>query len=69
MSTVKTRLYQGLSVLRKQLRDAGVESTFGRWVESRWGEKTSMCDSKELLVSFLYNEIDPAGKRVFDGTS
>jgi RNA polymerase sigma-70 factor (ECF subfamily) len=29
LSTVKTRLYQGLSVLRKQLRDAGVESTFG----------------------------------------
>jgi RNA polymerase sigma-70 factor (ECF subfamily) len=30
LSTVKTRLYQGLSVLRKQLRDAGVESTFVR---------------------------------------
>src|SRR5919112_1312831 len=29
LSTVKTRLYQGLTVLRKQLRDAGVESTFG----------------------------------------
>lgn len=29
LSTVKTRLYQGLSVLRRQLRDAGVESTFG----------------------------------------
>jgi RNA polymerase sigma-70 factor, ECF subfamily len=28
LSTVKTRLYQGLSVLRKQLREAGVESTF-----------------------------------------
>jgi RNA polymerase sigma-70 factor (ECF subfamily) len=28
LSTVKTRLYQGLSVLRKQLRDAGVESPF-----------------------------------------
>ena len=27
LSTVKTRLYQGLSVLRKQLRAAGVEST------------------------------------------
>jgi RNA polymerase sigma-70 factor (ECF subfamily) len=28
LSTVKTRLYQGLSVLRKQLEDAGVESIF-----------------------------------------
>ncbi|OFW07263.1 MAG: hypothetical protein A3H96_17230 [Acidobacteria bacterium RIFCSPLOWO2_02_FULL_67_36] len=28
LSTVKTRLYQGLSVLRKQLQDAGVESIF-----------------------------------------
>jgi RNA polymerase sigma-70 factor, ECF subfamily len=27
LSTVKTRLYQGLSVLRKQLRQAGVERT------------------------------------------
>ena len=27
LSTVKTRLYQGLSVLRKQLRQAGVDST------------------------------------------
>jgi RNA polymerase sigma-70 factor (ECF subfamily) len=30
LSTVKTRLYQGLSVLRKHLSDAGVESTFGQ---------------------------------------
>jgi RNA polymerase sigma-70 factor (ECF subfamily) len=29
LSTVKTRLYQGLTVLRKQLRQAGVESIFG----------------------------------------
>ena len=29
LSTVKTRLYQGLTVLRKQLSDAGVESVFG----------------------------------------
>ena len=29
LSTVKTRLYQGLSVLRKHLHEAGVESTFG----------------------------------------
>jgi RNA polymerase sigma-70 factor (ECF subfamily) len=29
LSTVKTRLYQGLSVLRKQLELAGVESIFG----------------------------------------
>ncbi|MBW8895936.1 MAG: zf-HC2 domain-containing protein, partial [Acidobacteria bacterium] len=25
-----------------------------------------MCESKELLVSFLYNEIDPADKRMFE---
>src|SRR5687768_627103 len=30
LSTVKTRLYQGLSVLRRQLHDAGVEATFTR---------------------------------------
>jgi RNA polymerase sigma-70 factor (ECF subfamily) len=30
LSTVKTRLYQGLTVLRKQLHEAGVESTFGK---------------------------------------
>jgi RNA polymerase sigma-70 factor, ECF subfamily len=30
LSTVKTRLYQGLTVLRKQLREAGVESTFNK---------------------------------------
>src|SRR6187200_2303669 len=29
LSTVKTRLYQGLGVLRKQLAHAGVESIFG----------------------------------------
>lgn len=29
LSTVKTRLYQGLTVLRKQLREAGVEAKFG----------------------------------------
>ncbi len=28
LSTVKTRLYQGLSVLRRHLRDAGVEGSF-----------------------------------------
>lgn len=28
LSTVKTRLYQGLSVLRRHLREAGVEGTF-----------------------------------------
>ena len=30
LSTVKTRLYQGLTVLRKQLHEAGVEATFTR---------------------------------------
>lgn len=29
LSTVKTRLYQGLTVLRRQLEASGVESTFG----------------------------------------
>ena len=29
LSTVKTRLYQGLTVLRRQLESAGVESVFG----------------------------------------
>jgi RNA polymerase sigma-70 factor (ECF subfamily) len=35
LSTVKTRLYQGLMVLRKQLSDAGVESVFGPAAERR----------------------------------
>ena len=35
LSTVKTRLYQGLTVLRKQLSDAGVESVFGPSGERR----------------------------------
>ena len=30
LSTVKTRLYQGLTVLRRQLQEAGVQSTFGK---------------------------------------
>ena len=25
-----------------------------------------MCDSKELLVAFLYDEIDPSAKRTFE---
>ena len=29
LSTVKTRLYQGLTVLRKQLQERGVEHVFG----------------------------------------
>src|SRR6187397_2413789 len=33
LSTVKTRLYQGLSVLRRQLSEAGVESVFGPAVD------------------------------------
>ena len=35
LSTVKTRLYQGLIVLRKQLSEAGVESVFGPAAERR----------------------------------
>ena len=30
LSTVKTRLYQGLTVLRKQLQERGVEHLFGQ---------------------------------------
>ena len=35
LSTVKTRLYQGLTVLRKQLNEAGIESVFGPAGEPR----------------------------------
>jgi RNA polymerase sigma-70 factor (ECF subfamily) len=35
LSTVKTRLYQGLTVLRKQLNEAGIESVFGPAAEPR----------------------------------
>ena len=35
LSTVKTRLYQGLTVLRKQLQERGVEHVFGHSTERR----------------------------------
>jgi len=35
LSTVKTRLYQGLTVLRKQLQERGVEHVFGHNTERR----------------------------------
>jgi len=35
LSTVKTRLYQGLTVLRKQLQERGVEHVFGHGPERR----------------------------------
>jgi RNA polymerase sigma-70 factor, ECF subfamily len=35
LSTVKTRLYQGLTVLRKQLQERGVEHVFGHHTERR----------------------------------
>ena len=35
LSTVKTRLYQGLTVLRKQLQDRGVQHVFGHNTERR----------------------------------
>jgi RNA polymerase sigma-70 factor (ECF subfamily) len=35
LSTVKTRLYQGLTVLRKQLQERGVEHVFGHGTERR----------------------------------
>jgi RNA polymerase sigma-70 factor (ECF subfamily) len=37
LSTVKTRLYQGLTVVRRQLEQAGVESSFSRRVHEESG--------------------------------
>ena len=49
LSTVKTRLYQGFSVLRRQLDRAGVRA-----------DSKTMCEEKELLVGYLYDDLGDA---------
>ena len=47
LSTVKTRLYQGLTVLRRQLESAGVESVFGAERPRRVAQRfSSRADSR-----------------------
>ena len=54
LSTVKTRLYQGLSVLRRQLARTGVQN--GAAGTAVGTGTTTMCD-KELLVADVYDDI------------
>ena len=65
LSTVKTRLYQGLTVLRRELekessaRGAAVLA-FGARRRSRYAMTEPMtCQSKDLLVAYLYDECTP----------
>ncbi len=62
LSTVKTRLYQGLSVLRRQLERQGQAVTTN-------GEATmndiNRCPNHELLVAYLYDECEPAERESF----
>ena len=59
LSTVKTRLYQGLSVLRRHLEASGMtrESDI---TDKREGIMSEVfrCDDKETLVAYLYGEVE-----------
>ena len=65
LSTVKTRLYQGLSVLRRQLEASGMTRGTLEPRDEREGimSETFHCDDKETLVAYLYGEIDADGRR------
>ena len=62
LSTVKTRLYQGLTVLRKQLEVAGVESVL--WTRAR-GRIRAMCNHERLL-DYLYDELSADERKAFE---
>ena len=59
LSTVKTRLYQGLSVLRKHCATPASRARSARSGHIAQGNRHTMCDSKDLLVGFLYGESTP----------
>jgi RNA polymerase sigma-70 factor (ECF subfamily) len=75
LSTVKTRLYQGLTVLRRHLREGDAESgrvrtpgALRRAIESNGRDKDEddiMCD-KELLIDYLYGEMAATERAAFD---
>ena len=78
LSTVKTRLYQGLSVLRRQLEQHGLtaasmteRTTSGVPVAGRAGavakmEHEPVCQQQEALVAYLYDESEPAERAAFE---
>jgi RNA polymerase sigma-70 factor, ECF subfamily len=49
LSTVKTRLYQGLTVVRKHLSDAGVESVFRPGTETRLRPSRANGDAQSIV--------------------
>jgi len=49
LSTVKTRLYQGLTVVRKHLSDAGVESVFRTGTETRLRPSRANGDAQSIV--------------------
>jgi RNA polymerase sigma-70 factor (ECF subfamily) len=49
LSTVKTRLYQGLTVVRKHLTDAGVESVFRPGTETRLRPARPSADAQAIV--------------------
>ncbi len=77
LSTVKTRLYQGLTVLRRELEQQGLEDPFRpgpeRQDEGPWRSSSAdrtdmstraMCPDQDALVSYLHDEHD--GSELFD---
>ena len=56
LSTVKTRLYQGLSVLRRQLGDRDRRAPDG---ETNMNDM-NVCGNHEALIGYLYDECEPA---------
>ena len=62
LSTVKTRLYQGLTVLRKQLEVAGVESVY---LDQRRG-RIRECVTTSGLLDYLYDELSAAERKAFE---
>ena len=66
LSTVKTRLYQGLSVLRRRLeRRQAEEASLRRatWEGTELRGPIVMCENRERLIGYVYDECDPAERR------
>ena len=66
LSTVKTRLYQGLSVLRRRLdRQQSEEASLRRatWEGTELRGPIVMCENRERLIGYVYDECDPAERR------
>ena len=63
LSTVKTRLYQGLTVLRRHLESEGMTS-----FHELEGIMSTLftCDDKPTLIAYLYGEVDTATRAGVD---